>query len=216
MFKLRMIPFLTVALAFLGQATVRGEFQAYNPPESSITQDMKLFLTSGTTNAGSTFSGIVGDQFVGPQINIVADATTKVVANGWATINNVNNGGTFTSATFTPVDSELFVDFSLRGRLLNAGDVKITVTDNSDQTFTFSEPKQADWDRIGVIALLGSGEFIKMVTVSTTAEGGFNELKQIAFSTLADHVVPEPSSMAIAGLGALGFVGFGLRHRLKK
>ena len=29
-------------------------------------------------------------------------------------------------------------------------------------------------------------------------------------------VVPEPSTMAIAGLGALGFVGFGLRRRLKK
>jgi len=28
--------------------------------------------------------------------------------------------------------------------------------------------------------------------------------------------VPEPSSMAIAGLGALGFVAFGLRRRLKK
>jgi hypothetical protein len=28
--------------------------------------------------------------------------------------------------------------------------------------------------------------------------------------------VPEPSTMAIAGLGALGFVGFGLRRRLKK
>jgi len=28
--------------------------------------------------------------------------------------------------------------------------------------------------------------------------------------------VPEPSTMAIAGLGALGFIGYGLRRRLKK
>jgi hypothetical protein len=28
--------------------------------------------------------------------------------------------------------------------------------------------------------------------------------------------VPEPSTMAIAGLGAIGFIGFGLRRRLKK
>jgi hypothetical protein len=30
------------------------------------------------------------------------------------------------------------------------------------------------------------------------------------------NVVPEPSTMAIAGLGALGFMGYGLRRRLKK
>jgi hypothetical protein len=32
----------------------------------------------------------------------------------------------------------------------------------------------------------------------------------------APHPVPEPSNMAIAGLGALGFIGYGLRRRLKK
>jgi hypothetical protein len=30
------------------------------------------------------------------------------------------------------------------------------------------------------------------------------------------NVVPEPSTLAIAGLGALGFIGFGLRRRLTK
>jgi hypothetical protein len=30
------------------------------------------------------------------------------------------------------------------------------------------------------------------------------------------EVVPEPSTLAIAGLGALGFIGYGLRRRLKK
>lgn len=34
--------------------------------------------------------------------------------------------------------------------------------------------------------------------------------------TTTPTAVPEPSTMAIAGLGALGFVGFGLRRRLKK
>jgi hypothetical protein len=29
-------------------------------------------------------------------------------------------------------------------------------------------------------------------------------------------VVPEPSTLALAGLGALGFIGYGLRRRLKK
>jgi hypothetical protein len=35
-------------------------------------------------------------------------------------------------------------------------------------------------------------------------------------ATLPAGVVPEPSTLAIAGLGALGFIGYGLRRRLKK
>jgi len=191
---------------------VRAEFQAYNPPESSITQDEKLYLDKGSNPS----TGSVGQQTGGPVINISANADTNVTASGWATIQNVNKGGTLSSITFTPVDSGKFVDFSTRGQSAAAGDVTITVVDNMSQSFTFTEKKNADWDRIGVIALLGSGEFIKSVTVSTTVEGGFNEIKQVAFSTMADHVTPEPSSMAIAGLGALGFVGYGLRRRVKK
>lgn len=35
-------------------------------------------------------------------------------------------------------------------------------------------------------------------------------------TTVIASVVPEPSTLAIAGLGGLGFVGYGLRRRLKK
>jgi hypothetical protein len=43
----------------------------------------------------------------------------------------------------------------------------------------------------------------------------------VSFGTGPDKLLdapaaPEPSSMAIAGLGALGFIGYGLRRRLKK
>jgi PEP-CTERM motif len=213
MFRPRMIALLTLALAVLGQATARADFVAYFPSESDITLSQKLFLTAGTTSGGSTFVGVVGDQTVGPKIDIKADATTNVVANGWATIQNVNNGGTLTSVTYTPEDKNLFTDFSLRGQLAAAGTVTITVYDGA-QSFTFSEKANADWDRIGVIALTGSAEFIDHVVVSTDAVGGFNEQKQIAFSI--ETAVPEPSTMAIAGLGALGFIGYGLRRRLKK
>lgn len=216
MFRPRMIALLTLALAVLGQARARADFQIYTPPESAITLDEKLFLTAGTNPGATQFSGVVGNQTVGPVVDILADATTHVAANGWGTIQNVTGGGTLTSITYTPENSNLFVDFTLRGQLPVAGDVTITVTDNMSQTFTFTEKKSADWDRIGVIAVLGSGEFIKNVVVSTDVAGGFNEQKQIAFSTMADHIVPEPSTMAMAGLGALGFIGYGFRRRLKK
>jgi len=211
-----MIALLTLALAVLGQATARADFEAYTPPESSITQDMKLFLTKADNPGSTAFQGVVGDQTVGPIVDIVANAATKVVSDGWATISNVNQTDTFSQATFTPRDKGLFIDFTLRGQLPAEGNVTITVYDQNGTSFIFSEKKSADWDRIGVIAVVGSGQFIDHVVVSTDVTGGFNELKQIAFSTTADHVVPEPSTMAIAGLGALGFIGYGLRRRLKK
>jgi len=216
MFRPRMIALLTLALAFLGQATARAEFEKFFPPESDIKKSMKLFLDK--TDSTSSLSGHVGDQNSGPVVDITANTNFKVTGSGWATIQNVNNAGAFLSATFTPEDKNLFVDFSLRGQLPKAGDVNITVTDNfgTSSSFTFAEPKNANWDRIGVIAKLGTGEFIDHIVVSTAVTDGFKELKQIAFSTAANHVVPEPSTLAIAGLGALGFIGYGLRRRFKK
>jgi hypothetical protein len=216
MFRLKITPLLAAALAVLGQAAARADFQIYTPPESAITKDQKLFLDKGTFTANTAFTGHVGAQSSGPVIDITADAKTQQLASGWATIQNVNHGGTLTSVTFVPEDANKFVDFTTRGQLAAAGDVTITVTDNNSQSFSFTEKKNADWDRIGVIAVLGSGEFISKVVVSTDVSGGFNELKQVAFSTMADHVIPEPSTMALAGLGALGFVGYGLRRRSAK
>jgi hypothetical protein len=48
------------------------------------------------------------------------------------------------------------------------------------------------------------------ITMSPGAEVNFSS------STTLSSVVPEPSTMAIAGLGAIGFLGYGLRRRLKK
>jgi len=46
------------------------------------------------------------------------------------------------------------------------------------------------------------------------ANDGFEEWK--LRTGVAAPAVPEPSTLAIAGLGALGFAGYGLRRRLKK
>jgi len=209
-----MIPVLTVALAVFGQAMARADFVAYTPSESSITKDEKLFIDNDKGTLSLT--GHVGSQSGPPVIDITANDEVSVAGSGWSTI--AANKGNLTSVTFTPEDKNKFVDFTLRGQFSNKdlpAVVTITVFDGS-QSFHFTETTAGDWSRIGVIAVLGSGEFIDHVVVSTDSSSPFKELKQIAFSTLADHTTPEPSSMAIAGLGALGFVGFGLRRRLKK
>jgi hypothetical protein len=130
------------------------------------------------------------------------------VASGWATIKPVK-GGTLTSLTFTPKNPNLFSDFNFRGQLLKVGKITLTVQDNQGdpaQTFTFHINKaNQDFPRIGIIANPGSGETIKSVTITSA---GFKEVKQVSFS----HVVPEPSSLTLHGIGGAGPLAFHRRR----
>jgi hypothetical protein len=61
----------------------------------------------------------------------------------------------------------------------------------------------------------GTYSFSQSVTVTglTTVAGPPNPAVNITGTSTVAGVVPEPSSMALAGLGALGFIGYGLRRR---
>jgi hypothetical protein len=56
---------------------------------------------------------------------------------------------------------------------------------------------------------------INLVGGSGSGPGATTSLTDIT-QRFSEAVVPEPQSLAIAGLGALGFIGYGLRRRLKK
>ncbi len=86
---------------------------------------------------------------------------------------------------------------------MQAGSVTMTVQDNQGlppQTFTFSGMKaNADFERIGIIAIAGSGETIKSVTVQSA---GFEEVKQVEFSSGPSGpsaAVPELDPGSLAG-----------------
>jgi PEP-CTERM motif len=148
----------------------------------------------------SSFAGTVGVDVV--NVATVANVDT---GSGYANIGPVKDS-TLTSLIFTPVNANLFVDFSFRGQLLDAGSVKVTVKDNqggADEVFTFSGlPANADFSRIGIVAQAGSGETIQSVTIENL---GFKSVKQIDFSTANTQPspVPEPATLLLLGSGLI-------------
>jgi PEP-CTERM motif len=151
-----------------------------------------------------SFAGNVGGQGVGPVVNVTTSANVDT-GSGYANIGPVKDS-TLTSLIFTPVNANLFVDFSFRGQLLDAGSVKVTVKDNqggADEVFTFSGlPANADFSRIGIVAQAGSGETIQSVTIENL---GFKSVKQIDFSTANTQPspVPEPATLLLLGSGLI-------------
>jgi PEP-CTERM motif len=163
----------------------------------------KFFIDVANKNV-SSFSGSVGNNNASDPIVNVATVGNVDTGAGFANIKPTNNSTILSSLIFTPVDPNLFSDFSFRGQLDNSGTVTLTVTDNQgnpSQTFPFLITNaNQDFDRIGIVSL--DGETIKTVEI---ANPSFKEVKQIEFSGANVPVTtPEPASLAVLGGGLLG------------
>ena len=166
----------------------------------------KFFISNANKDV-STFSGFVGGQHSGFPVTVDTTGAVDTGA-GFATIKPVKHGS-LTELLFTPQDPNQFGDFSFRGQLLAAGNIDVTVQDNQGdpaQTFVFAITKaNADFARIGIEAVAGSGETIKSVDITSA---GFKEFKQVEFS----NAIPELSTWAMMIIG-FGGVGLQIRRR---
>jgi hypothetical protein len=176
--------------------------------------DGEMFFNGAANKTVSSFTGTVGGQHSGPQVTVTTIGSVDTGA-GFSTIKPLKNG-TLTSLTFTPADPNLFDDFSFRGQLLSAGSVTLSVQDNQGhaaEAFTFSSlPKDADFGRLGITAVAGSGETIKSLTLTSI---GFKEEKQNEFSFApASRAVPLPGA-ACGGLALLSLAAVAGRRAVR-
>jgi hypothetical protein len=175
-----------------------------------LTPDGEKFYNGDAQKDVFSFIGNVGGQHSGPTVAVTSVGAVDTGA-GFSTIKPIK-GGSLTSLIFTPTDGNLFDDFSFRGQLEKGanGTVIVTVQDNQGhaaQSFTFTGlGKNADFSRIGIEAVPGTGETIKSITLTSV----FKEEKQNEFSFAA---VPEPAFYQLSALLGLGGLGFLRRRR---
>lgn len=217
--------FLAAAALFTLQAApVRADsilnFGFDNSP--SVTATAGGGSTTITTTGGdqavtiSLLNGVAAN--IAAYLNLSATSVGAAVAafpsgdptqrfNGSFTITSGTGGsGTnYLSGSFTNVVFDSFLSGSGNAATLKATDPTATLTYTSDVITSLLPPSAMNFSFTNVtpgLSIVGLPGFETIGSFTASGSGTFSA-----------SPVPEPSTMAIAGLGALGFIGYGLRRR---
>jgi len=160
----------------------------------------------------NTSSSSVGGYLTGIALGEVSGAT--YVSGSYSTTNS--HFSLITNASASPFGT-FPVGAALGGDWLGGGSPNHGIAANggtADFQFAFSytgtAPTESDWKNV----FNGNGFVARFRGL---ANGGGNKVPDDARTSVSpDSVTPEPSTFAIAALGALGFVGYGLRRRRRK
>ncbi len=210
---------ITLGNAAAVQADTIASFQSGGTSDYSYTAGTTSTLNSTTNLGGSVTFGIAffnpspdGTGPYGATINLTASSSTAASGSqqgGFSGSYTITNGPQ--KGTSPPIPG-----IAAGATLLTVSFTGATLTDNGGGSYTLG----------GSAAILVGSAFVSAgasaisspesfsLGLATTSDHGFNSFTAGDVNTTAATIgVPEPSSMAIAGIGALGMIGYGLRRR---
>jgi hypothetical protein len=131
---------------------------------------------------------------------------TQIFNGSFSITQNANGTGTnYLTGTFTNMLFDAFVSGSGEAASLKASDPTASISYTSDVITSLIPPSALDFSFTNVTPGLSIvGPLGKWTIGSFTASGS---------GTFSASATPEPSSLAIAGLSALGLIGYGVRRR---
>jgi hypothetical protein len=155
-------------------------------------------LFFGVTGAGS-LTGSTASNNAAPLITVNADKTVT------------SNGTGSPGWTWDPTTGHLDGLGSGKNQIIGpaSADGKY---DNANSSIAGNGPHNPLVNQTATFVITASG----VTAAGTTITGVQFSFGTAAGDNLPGSPSPEPSTLAIAGLGALGFLGYGLRRRLKK
>jgi len=167
--------------------------------------DLSSYLQTGTYNVPVTITSGTNTDYLGNAQNIGAA--------GWV----VNTYGNYTNTQLGVVGGVTGVTGAQANTALQmavweaAYDPTATQVNNSLNSLYFTGSAGTDWNNEVAIA-----NAILAARGSQTSAVGFIQYETYGGTQYSQDMifaVPEPSALAIAGLGMLGFVGYGLRRK---
>jgi len=212
---------ITLGNAAAVQADTISSFQSATTSDYSYTAGSTATLASTSNLAGSITFGITffnpspdGTGPYGTTINLSASSSTAASGNqrgGFTGSYTITNGPQ--KGTSPPIPG-----IAAGATLLTVNFSNAILTDNGGGSYTLGGPATILVGSALVSAGAGSITAPESFSLglSTTQDFGFNQNFTAGdVNTTSATLVPEPSTMAIAGLGALGMIGYGLRRRRK-
>jgi len=169
--------------------------------------------TSGNTVFGETNQSHILVQFDSPQ-------TLFEPANGQARIEATdgNNQIGLTDITIT-VPTGTYTDLIFNPAIVGnigvpGGTLNVDVTENNGDVSSFAYELGNGNNFLTIVAT--NGQLISSTSLSYSLAEGFSDLRQVRISGVQGQVIPEPSSLALAGIGGLGVGLVGVIRRRRR